>query len=331
MSTNITDLQTQSKPKDFPAMLKASFAEVSRALPKHLNGDRMSRIALTSFRRNPALAKCDPRSVIAAVIQASQLGLEPDTLGRAYLVPYGTECQFIPGWKGLVELLNRSGQGTAWTGAVFQGDEFDYALGDSPFVKHLPAGEDNPDLMTHVYAIGRPKSSEWPIIEVWPVTRVIKHRDRYNKVGKRHYSFNNMEMYARKVVLLQVLKYMPMSPELTTTMELDQAGQTGQQHLDVKEAIDGTWSPVEEPQHPQGEAPTVNEETGEVFDPDIHISPDRTNADGSYTKRPRRHAKAVSPAEKKDPSSGKPSKESEEFFGEGGEKVPDDGEFGGME
>lgn len=296
-STNIADLQKQSggkKPQNFPAMLKASFAEVARALPKHLNPDRMSRIALTAFRRNPNLAKCDPRSVIAAVIQASQLGLEIDTLGRAYLVPYKGECQFIPGWKGLVELLNRSGQGTAWTGAVFEGDEFEYTLGDSPFIRHKPLGEYGDDKLTHVYAVGRPKSSDWPIIEVWKMDRVVKHRDRYNKVGNSHYSFKNMEMYARKVVLLQVLKYMPMSPELVTVMELDQASQTSGQHLDVKEAIDGTWSPVAE-QEP------ATDSQGEIFDPEKHIAFDKFNQDGSFTKRKVRSSKPKEekPVEKK--------------------------------
>ncbi|HFD86896.1 MAG TPA: recombinase RecT [Gammaproteobacteria bacterium] len=252
-NTSITDLQQRQEPqtpKNFPAMLKSFQGEIEKALPKHLSGDRMARIALTAFRRTPMLAKCDPRSVFAAVIQASQLGLEPDTLGRAYLIPYKNhstgvyECQFIPGWKGLVELLNRSGQGTAWTGAVFMNDEFDYMLGDSPFVHHKPGGEYDPEKLTHVYAIGRPKGAEWPVIEVWPMERVTKHRDQYNKVGQRHYSYKNMEMYARKVVLLQVLKYMPASPELTTAVELDTASQGGGQNIGLKDAIEGTWAPV---------------------------------------------------------------------------------------
>src|SRR5689334_6268402 len=106
---------SKEKPKDFPAMLEQWKPEIARALPKHLNADRMTRIALTSFRRTPKLGECNPLSVFAAVIQAAQLGLEPDTLGRSYLIPYGKECQFVPGWKGLVDLMNRSGQGSAWT------------------------------------------------------------------------------------------------------------------------------------------------------------------------------------------------------------------------
>ena len=244
----------ENTPKDFPTMLTAWLPEIKRALPKHLNADRMSRIALTAFRRTPKLGDCDPRSVFAAVIQASQLGLEPDTLGRSYLIPYANrkkvngewksfmECQFVPGWKGLMELMNRSGQGSAWTGAVYEGDEFSYQLGDSPFVKHTPNGEDDSARMTHVYAIGRPKGSEWPVIEVWPVAKVKKHRDRYNKVGERHYSYENWEMYARKVVLLQVLKYLPCSPELVQAMALNDAAEIGAQQIDLKDAIEGTWT-----------------------------------------------------------------------------------------
>lgn len=248
------------KPGDFPAMLKRFQAEIERALPKHLNGDRMARIALTAFRRTPALGKCKPESVFAAVIQASQLGLEPDTLGRAYLIPYGQECQFVPGWKGLVDLVNRAGNATVWTGAVFKGDEFNYQMGDTPFVRHTPMGEDDPGLLTHVYAVGRVKGAEWPVIEVWPIKRVEKHRNRYNKVGNRHYSFSNWEMYARKVVLLQVLKYMPMSAELSAAVALNDAAEVGAQHLTPKDAIDGTWAPVEPASDAAGASMPINAE-----------------------------------------------------------------------
>ena len=271
-------VKKDEEPGTFPGMLRAFLPEIQRALPKHLNGDRMARIALTAFRRTPKLAQCDPRSVFAAVIQASQLGLEPDTMGRAYLIPYGSECQFVPGWKGLVDLVNRSGQGTVWTGAVFEGDSFDYQLGDSPYVKHKPGTEDSPDKLTHVYAIGRTKGAEWPIIEVWSMAKVLKHRDRYNKVGKKHYSYENEEMYARKVALLQVVKYMPASAELVAAIGLNDAAEIGQQKLTVKDAIEGTWSPSpdedteskKEPEPtrtepPKTAPPSTDSQTGEII------------------------------------------------------------------
>lgn len=267
-----------TKVTNFPAMLTAYLPEIQRALPKHLSGDRMSRIALTAFRRNPKLGECEPRSVFAAVIQASQLGLEPDTLGRAFLVPYKGECQFVPGWKGLVDLLNRAGDANAWTGAVFAGDEFDYALGDKPYVKHKPMGESDPAKITHVYAIGRMKGSDYPIIEVWPIARVVKHRDRYNKLGQKHYSYGQWEMYARKVVLLQVLKYLPASAELQQAITLNDAAEIGRQGLTVADAIEGTWSPAA----PDDEQP----QTTKTVRPDPEPYPDDklTSLIPAYTK-----------------------------------------------
>lgn len=234
----------KNKEAGFPAMLKTFQAEIERALPKHLNGDRMARIALTEFRKNPNLQKCDPRSVFAAVVVASQAGLEPGIMGHGYLIPYGEECQFVPGWRGLVDIVNRTGRATVWTGSVFEGDEFEWSLGAHPDVKHRPMGEDDPDKLEYVYAIGHVNGAAFPVIECWPMRRVLKHRDRYNRVGQRHYSYRHPEMYARKVVLLQVLKYMPVSIELAQAIELDSGANTNQ-HIDLKEAASGTWIPQE--------------------------------------------------------------------------------------
>lgn len=202
--------------------------QLSLALPKHLTADRMARLALTAFSTTPALQKCDPRSIAAAVMTAGQLGLEIGVNGQGFLVPYGNTCTFVPGWKGLQDLVNRSGRATSWTGAVFEGDEFDYQLGDSPFVHHRPGDEDDPAKMTHVYSVGRVNGSNWPIVEVWTMAKVWKHRDKYNKVGQRHYSFRDQEMYARKVPLLQVLKYLPSSVELSNALAVANAAEVGQ-------------------------------------------------------------------------------------------------------
>jgi recombination protein RecT len=240
--------------RTFPAMLTQFKNQIALALPKHLNADRMARIALTAFRNNPALGKCKPESVFAAVIMGSQLGLEPGIMGQAYLIPYGGECNFVPGWQGYVDLVSRAGRASVWTGAVFQGDVFTYGYGDRPFINHTedPNGSRDPSTLTHVYAVGRVKGAEFPIIEVWSKNRVEQHRNRFNKVGQRHYSFQHFEMYGRKVALLQVIKYMPKSVEMQTLAELDLAAETGAQGLDPKSVIEGSWAPIA-PTEPQSD------------------------------------------------------------------------------
>jgi len=70
-----------------------------------------------------------------------------------------------------------------------------------------------------------------PVIEVWTRGKVQKHLTQYNKVGGRHYAMtneSNFEMYARKVALLQVLKYMPSSIELANAITVSHAAESGQ-------------------------------------------------------------------------------------------------------
>lgn len=220
-------------------------SQMALALPKHLTADRMARLALSAFSSTPKLQECDPRSIAASIMTASTLGLEPGVNGQGFLVPYGRTCTFVPGWKGLVDIVNRSGRATVWTGAVFQGDDFDYALGHNPFVHHRPGDEDDPSRLTHVYAVGRVKGSDWPVIEVWTIGKVWKHRDQYNKVGGRHYSFRDPEMYARKVPLLQVLKYMPSSIELSNALTASNAAEQGRGTV-----IDGDFVTVSQTDEP---------------------------------------------------------------------------------
>jgi phage RecT family recombinase len=215
--------------------------QMKLALPGHVTADRLARIVMTEVRKEPKLLRCDKASFLGAVMQACALGLEPGINGSCYLIPYGSTCTFVPGWKGLVELATNTGRASVWTGAVFEGDEFDYALGDRPFVHHRPGEEIDPDKLSYVYAIGRVNGSECPVIEVWTMPKVWRHRDKINKQGQKHYSYRHPEMYARKVVLLQVLKYLPSSPELAKAMELQRQEELGSaQDLPLNHLVSGS-------------------------------------------------------------------------------------------
>ena len=215
--------------QQFASFLERFKPQLALALPSHQNADRLARLTMTACSLNEKLLLCTPESVAASVMTAAMMGLEPGIGGQGYLIPYRTTCTFVPGWRGMVDIANRSGRCSVWTGAVFAGDDFDYSLGDSPFIRHKPRDEDNPDRMTHVYAVGRVSGSNWAVIEVWSAAKIWRHRDRYNKLHNKneHYSFREPEMYARKVPLLQVLKYMPASVELNTAIGVSEAIDSG--------------------------------------------------------------------------------------------------------
>jgi len=117
-------LTNRQKSKPIEQLIQASLKELGKALPSHLNAERLVRIALTTIRQNPKLAECSPMSFLGALFQAAQLGLEPNVEGQAYINPYLNnkkiidengktkwikvlEAQFQIGYKGYIELFYR--------------------------------------------------------------------------------------------------------------------------------------------------------------------------------------------------------------------------------
>ena len=227
MSTEIATNKEKPLHVQLGAFLERLKPQMSMALPKHLTAERMARLTLTAFNTQYGLNKCTFESIAACVMTASQLGLEIGVGGQAYMIPYGDKATFVPGWRGLIDLNSRAARSAVWTGAVFAGDHFEWELGDSPRLKHRPCGESDPNMPTHAYAVGRINGTDFPIIECWPNERLHSHRDKFNKVGTKHYSYGNWEMYCRKVVLLQVLKYLPASIEMHAAIELNHAAEDG--------------------------------------------------------------------------------------------------------
>lgn len=218
----------QSPVAQFSSFMDKLKPQLALALPKHMTADRMARLALTAFSTSPKLQQCEPRTIAASIMTAGQLGLEPGVNGAGYLIPYKRTCTFVPGWKGLVDLAQRSGRCTVFTGVIFRDQQYTFTDGARrDLVIHNETNLDEPEDITHAYAVGWVKDSSMPIIELWTVEKIKKHRDKYNKVGTDHYSFRDWEMYARKIPLLQVLKYMPASIELSNAITASHAAEEG--------------------------------------------------------------------------------------------------------
>lgn len=129
--------------------LTISAVSIQRALPTAFPGgqERFARLVLTAVRMVPDLARCTPDSIVGAAMQSAQLGLEPGVLGQAWIIPRRNnkaggqwEATFQIGWKGLVSLAARSGF-TLTGSAVHRNDEFEYELGMSPKLRHVPVVE----------------------------------------------------------------------------------------------------------------------------------------------------------------------------------------------
>lgn len=207
-------------------LLQQMAPQLAMALPSHLKPERMIRVATTALQVNPKLQECSARSIIACVVEASQLGLEPcGALGHAYLIPYSLKgvmtCQLIPGYKGLLHLVRNSGQlKTVTAEVVYESDEFNYELGDQPRIRHVPSTVAEPGKVLYVYAVAELMSGG--------VQRVVLPVREVEKIRKRSRSANNgpwvtdWEEMAKKTALRRLTKLLPMSIEVQRAVELDE-------------------------------------------------------------------------------------------------------------
>jgi recombination protein RecT len=233
-------------------MLEKYKAQIALALPRHLKADRMARIALTEFRKNPKLGECDPRSVFAAIIVASQLGLEPGLMGSCYLIPYKTECQLQIGYQGFLDLVHRTGRVRSIEAhVVHKNDAFTYKIGALPPLLHEPELYTDPGEPVLVYAMAMLNTGALHI-EVMTKKEIEAIRERSQavqsakKYGKKTPWDTDAEEMWRKTVIRRICKYLPKSVELATAYELENAADQGSQHLTIEGAAQGTFDAPEQ-------------------------------------------------------------------------------------
>lgn len=87
--------EMQQKDTSLKGLIKAMEPEIKKALPSVITPERFTRMVFTALSSTPKLQQCTHQSFLGAMMQAAQLGLEPNTpVGQAYLIPYGNVCQF---------------------------------------------------------------------------------------------------------------------------------------------------------------------------------------------------------------------------------------------
>lgn len=108
-----------------------------------------------SLMRDPELVNCDPGSFIQAALNCAGDGLVPD--GRkAAIVRFKGQAQYMPMYQGLLDVAYRSGQFKSIEAqVVYEGDEFDYDMGDNPFIRHKRPLESTSTKIIGAYCIAK--------------------------------------------------------------------------------------------------------------------------------------------------------------------------------
>ena len=265
------------KPKEQIAyLLKSRQGEIAKMLPKHLNAERLLKVAQIAATTTPALAKCDIPSLIGAIGQCAQMGLEPNTvLGHAYLVPFNTKrkdangnerwvnsVQVIIGYKGMIDLARRSGQIVSIAAhEVCENDKFELVYGLDEKLIHSPSLSERGEIIGF-YAVAKLKDGGhcFEFMSMNQVQEIMFSTQSKGKYGPWKDNFTEM---GRKTAIRRLAKYLPLSIEFQTAAALDSMAEGGKdQHMD---AMDGDFSII--PEDAPYAGTDIDPETGEVIEP----------------------------------------------------------------
>ncbi len=291
------------------SLLNTMKSQIAAALPKHLTPERMIRMAVTLFSKSDSLQKCSVQSIVACVVQASELGLElTGPLGHAFMVPYSGQATFQIGYKGFFELAFRSGKLSAWPmRVVFANDLFDVQYGSDQKILHKPAKGERGDPIGYYSCLYMHDGGR--DFDYLSVEDAEQHRDRYSqafknaeKYGKTNSPWHtNFDAMAMKTTVRSLAKRAPLSTELRAAASIDEYAEAGigVDVMDItpsrSERVAGALNGSKTEEKPQQEQAPQSEQKTDSATPDEKV-PEKTAE------------KAPEPAkeEKKPSGSGKP-------------------------
>lgn len=176
--------------------------------------------------RSWQLQKCNHDSVIGAAITAAALDLSIDSnLGEAHLVPYGDQCQFQLGYRGLTQLSLRSGQfkRIGWK-VVYEGElqKWDELTGELVLDETKKTSDTVVGYAAYFALINGFERGSY-----WSKERVDKHSERYSQAVKKKKTdspwFTSYDTMAMKTVLKDLLSHWaPKSIVMQTALAKDQ-------------------------------------------------------------------------------------------------------------
>lgn len=260
--TKLKEQTTATKPISIEDLIRQSAKELGKALPSHMNPERLVRIALTSLRLTPKLYKCDPMSFVGALFQSAQLGLEPSVGGQAYIIPYWSSkigrfmAQFQVGYPGYIEMFYRHKNSMSLQmETVHKNDFCEYDLGKNEMSHKPPLFGQDRGPVTGFYMVAQLRDGG-RIVKVLSKEDALAHGRRYSKCfDQKTQQFDPSTPWATepdamcmKTVLLKGMKLVPKSIEIQRAIGMDGTVKT-KVSLDMAEvpSLEAPWEPQDEP------------------------------------------------------------------------------------
>lgn len=243
--------QTQEKIARIRDLFRRAEPQIAAALPRQLDSERFLRILMTSVQLTPKLLDAKPVSLLAAAMQAAQLGLEPDPrLGLVYLLPFGETVQVLLGYRGIITLARNSDQiATIEARAVYEHDVFEWEYGLTQRLRHVPSEQQNPGKLRAAYALVRFKGTSEALFNV-VLPRDVEAARKFSRRGAGPDSpwvLHRAAMWA-KTAVRRMEPFLPLTAQARYAFALDDQAERGESQVFDAGALDLTAFVDEEEQ-----------------------------------------------------------------------------------
>lgn len=228
--------------------------------------ERVVRTVMWSIQKNPKLLECDRQSIINAAMTAAVLGLEVDGVtGQGYLIPFGGQAVFVPGYKGYNTMAARSGF-TINAAVVREGDEFEWSEGSNGFVKHKKK-LGNKGRIIAAWAVAEAKTRP-PIISILSIDEIMLVKAKSPGARKKDSPWNDATgpgfvAMCEKTARRRLARGMPLNVfQMGATIDeaLEERGLASHIEPGKGVVIEGEASPLT----PRQEDPPAEEDLAEV-------------------------------------------------------------------
>ena len=152
---NFTSTISKYEQKNLAELLETHNITPSQFKNIVINEVKKSEQMQQAFLHNPA-------SLFASILLCAELGLNPSAdVGEFYFLPFGKKITPILGYKGVINLILRSGEiSKIWSEIVYEDDDFEYELGLEPKLTHIPNLERDNKNIKYVYAVAKLTNGE---------------------------------------------------------------------------------------------------------------------------------------------------------------------------
>lgn len=208
---------------------------------------------LTLANSNKLLGECDPIKLYNCCLMAAALKLPfNQNLGQAYIVPFKGEPQLQIGWKGFIQLAQRSGQFKRINCSDVREGEIvkrDRLTGEIEFDWLDDAEREKKPVIGYVAYFELLNGYQQTLY--MSKAEVEAHAKKYSQTYKQGFGVwkDNFDAMARKTLIKRILnQFAPLSVDMAKAMEYDQADANGRypDNADRVEIIDAEIGSSEE-------------------------------------------------------------------------------------